>query len=82
MGTTGTVVGCSALIASISAIKDTTHGKSPMQPVVTGFMLAFALLLVALVSQALARALALMGVLGAILVNGQGVLSTLGKVGA
>ena len=81
MGPTSAVLGGTAIITGLSVLKDVHKKKDPVKPVVFGFMLGSALLLVAFAAPALAKGLALMGVVGAFVTNGTDVLAILGQVG-
>jgi hypothetical protein len=59
-------------------MKDIHAGGSPVKPVVSGFLLGAALLGLAIFSPALAKAFALLGVVGAFVTNGQQAFSLLG----
>jgi hypothetical protein len=80
MGPTASVIGGTVIITGLSVLKDVHKGQDPVKPVVFGFMLGGALLLVSFFSGALAKALALMGVVGAFTVNGKDALSILGAI--
>lgn len=80
MGTTSAVIGGTIIITGTSVLKDIHEGKPPVLPVVTGFLLGSALLLVAFASPPLAKALALMGVVGALATNGNAALGVIGSV--
>lgn len=80
MGTTSAVLGATIVITGTSVLKDVKKGQSPMMPVVTGFMLGSALLLIALAAPQFAKALAGLGVVGALVTNGSDVLGTINTV--
>lgn len=82
MGPTTAVLTSTIVITGISVIKDVSQAKDPIPPVITGFMLGMALIVVSFVSGPLAKALAYMGVAGAVLTNGTTLMATVGKVGA
>lgn len=81
MGPTASVIGGTVIITGLSVLKDIHGTKDPIKPVVFGFMLGAALLVVNMFSGALAKALALMGIVGAIAVNGKDAVSILGGIG-
>lgn len=81
MGPTTAVLTSGIIITGISVVHDVSKAKDPIPPVITGFMLTMALLVVSFVSGPLAKALAYMGVAGAILTNGNGLMAAIGKVG-
>jgi hypothetical protein len=78
---TSAVVGSVVVIVGTSVIKDVKDGRSPIPPVVSGFMLGSALLLIALAWPQFAKVAAGLGVVGAFVTNGPQVLGTLGGIG-
>src|SRR3954451_23160339 len=80
MGTTSAVLGATIVITGTSVLKDVKKGQSPMMPVVTGFMLGSALLLIAMAAPQFAKALAGLGVVGALVTNGPDVLGTINTI--
>jgi hypothetical protein len=82
MGSTDAIIGSVVFITGTSAIKHTKKGDLGMHTFVSGFMLGSALLLLAMASPAIAKALAFMGAIGALINNGPAVFGLVGKLGA
>lgn len=78
---TDAIIGSVIVISGSTAIKNASQGKFHMSSVVSGFLLGSALMLVAMVSPAIAKALAALGAIGAIINNGPAVFSLVGKLG-
>jgi hypothetical protein len=74
------VIASTIVITGTSAIKDVKEGKPPIVPIVSGFLLGSALLLLAIASPALAKAFALLGLVGAMVTNGGAVMDIVGGI--
>lgn len=81
MDPTDAIVGSVVVIVGTTLIRDTMQGKADMRPVVTGFLLGSALLLLSFGAPNLAKGLAYLGVLGALVTNGPLIADRLGKIG-
>lgn len=68
------------VIAGSAVIKDSAAGKFTFKPIVAGFMLGAALLLIAAASPGLAKGMAMLGVIGAVIENGPAVFKTVGGI--
>lgn len=77
---TDAVIGSVIVITGSTAIKNAANGTFHMSSIVAGFLLGSALLLVAMASPALAKGLALLGVVGAITTNGPAVFKIVGGI--
>ena len=81
MAPTDAILGSVIVISGSTAIKNASQGKFHMSSVVSGFLLGSALLLVAMVSPAIAKGLAMLGAIGAVITNGPAVFGIVGKLG-
>lgn len=81
MNSTDAIVGSTVVITGTSLIRDTVKGKPQMRPVISGFLLGSALLLLSFAAPTLAKYLAYLGVLGALVTNGPEVVTALGRIG-
>lgn len=76
MDTTNAIIGSSVLIAGTTLVRDGVEKKKfHFAPVVFGFMLASSLLALSFFAPNFAKGLALMGMVGALAVNGTAVFS-------
>lgn len=69
------VIGSVIVITGTSVVKHVHEHTFTFRPIITGFLLGAALLLVAMASPSLARALALLGLVGGLITNGPAVIS-------
>lgn len=79
---TDTIVAATVIIAGSTMIKNAKAKKNHFAPIVFGFLLTSALLIMAMFAPTFARMLAYMGMVGAFVVNGPavfGVVSGIGK---
>jgi hypothetical protein len=80
----GFIIAASVIVAGSTAIRDVHEGKPRAAPIVFGFLMAGALLIVGLGSSTFARGLAWMALVGAFVVNGPavtGIVSGLSEPG-
>lgn len=75
------VLGGTVVITGARVFNDAAGGHFTMQPVVSGFLLGSALLLVAMVAPSIAKALIGLGIVGTFIVNGPTILDRVGKLG-
>lgn len=81
-GATDAVIISVIAISGSAVIKDTAAGKFTMRPIIAGFILGSVLLLVAAASPAIAKGLATLGVIGAVIENGPAVAKLVGGANA
>lgn len=75
MSTTSLILGSSVVVAGSTVIRDVHEGKTRAAPIVFGFMMAAALLVISMGSDKVARGLSYMALVGAFAVNGPAVFS-------
>lgn len=81
MDSTNAIIAAAVVISGSTMVKDGVEKKKfHFAPVVFGFMLASALLLLALIAPNFARGLAYMGLVGAFVVNGPAVFKLAGGI--
>lgn len=80
MNATDTVIGSTVVVIGSRAIADTASGHFTMGPIVSGFLLGSALLLLAFVSPFMAKGFAILAMIGALLKNGPAVFAHIGKI--
>lgn len=81
MDATGAVLAGTIVITGSKVFADTANGHFTMQPVVSGFLLGSALLLLGMVVPSIAKALVALGCVGAFVTNGPTILDRVGKLG-
>lgn len=67
-----------AIITATTVIRNTTDKKFHFSPIVFGFLLTAALLILSVLTPSFAKGLAIMGIIGAFALNGGPVLKVLG----
>lgn len=82
LAATDAIIGSVVVITGSTAIKNAKAGTFHMSSIVSGFLLGSALMLVAMASPAIAKGLAMLGAIGAIITNGPAVFGLVGKLGA
>jgi hypothetical protein len=75
MQTTSLVLGATVVVTGSTVIRDVHEGKTRAAPIVFGFMMAAALLIMGMGSEKLARGLSYMSMVGALAVNGPAVFA-------
>lgn len=70
---TGTIIAAGILVTGSTVIRDVHEGKTRAAPIVFGFMMVTALLVISYASSGFARGLAYMSMVGAFVVNGPAV---------
>lgn len=81
------IVGSAVLISGTTVVRKVTEKKGAdvkygvVQPIIFGFLLASALLAIAIVSPEFAKGLAYLGMVGAFVVNGPALFTLIGKLG-
>lgn len=70
---TGLILGTGVVVAGSTLIRDVHEGKTRAAPIIFGFMMVTALLLISLGSPKTARGLSYMALVGAFVVNGPAV---------
>lgn len=78
MDTTDLIIVTAAVVAGSSLIKDVKAGTPHAGPIVFGFLLAGALLLVAVPAEKVARGLSYLALVGALAVNGPALFGVVG----
>lgn len=81
---TDVILGSVVVITATSVIRnahDKTKAGTTFKPVLFGFGLAVALLAIALVAPGFAKGLALLGLVGAFVVNGPALFTVIGNLG-
>ena len=78
METTDLIIVTSAVVAGSTLIKDVKNGTPHAGPIIFGFLLAGALLLVAIPSDKFARGLSYLALVGALAVNGASIFGIVG----
>lgn len=82
MDVTNSIIAAAVVISASTLVKDAVEKKQfHFAPIIFGFLLASALLLMAFFAPGVARALAIMGLVGALVVNGPAVFKLAGVVG-
>ncbi len=81
MSSTDTIIAAVVIIVGTTMIKNAKHKKNKFQPLIFGFMLAIALLIMATFAPTFAKGLAYMGMVGAFVVNGPTVFGLLAGIG-
>jgi formate/nitrite transporter FocA (FNT family) len=81
MDAASTVLGGTVVITGARVFADTATGHFTMQPVVSGFLLGSALLLVAMFAPSIAKALVILGMVGTFVTSGPTILDRVGKLG-
>jgi hypothetical protein len=79
---TDIVVASVIIIVATTMIKNAKHKKNHIAPIIFGFMLLVALLILATFAPTVAKGLGYMGMVGAFVVNGPDVFSLLKNIGA
>lgn len=75
------VIGGTVVITGARVFADTAGGHFTMQPVVSGFLLGSAMLLVAMIAPSIAKALIGLGIVGTFITSGPTILDRVGKLG-
>ena len=81
---TDVIIGSSVIITATSVIRNAhnkTKAGTTFKPVLFGFGLAVALLAISLVAPGFAKGLALLGLVGAFVVNGPTLFTVIGNLG-
>lgn len=81
MEATDAVLGGTVVITGARVFADTANGKFTMQPIVSGFLLGSAMLLVAMVLPSVAKILIAAGIVGTFLTSGPTILNRVGTLG-
>lgn len=81
MDATNAVIGGTVAITGARVFADTAGGHFTMQPIVSGFLLGSALLLVAMITPSIAKALVALGLVGTFVTSGPTILDRVGKLG-
>jgi hypothetical protein len=77
-GSTDVILLSGALITVTTVIRNTTDKKFHFSPIMFGFLLTAALLILSAAAPTVAKGLAVMGVVGAFVANGPAVFKVLG----
>lgn len=75
------VIGGTVVITGARVFADTADGHFTMQPVVSGFLLGSAMLLIAMIAPSIAKALIALGLVGTFVTSGPTILDRVGKLG-
>lgn len=78
---TGTIIVCGVVTMGAVMVNDVSKGKLTIKPVIAGFLLTGALLVISTFVGDLARGLAIVTMVTALLLNGTPLFQLLGKVG-
>jgi hypothetical protein len=81
MDATDAVLGGTIVITGARVFADTAGGHFTMQPVVSGFLLGSAMLLIAMIAPSIAKALIALGIVGTFVTSGPTILSKVGALG-
>jgi hypothetical protein len=80
IGTSGTIIASMVVMVGSSLVVEAAEGQVTMGPIVFGFMLGSALMLIGFVSGPLAKMLAIMGVVGTLVTRGSDLTKILGGI--
>ncbi len=80
LGTSGVIITSVVVMVGTTLVVEAAEGQVTMGPIVFGFMLGSALMLIGFVSAPLARMLAIMGVVGTLVTRGADITKILGGI--
>jgi hypothetical protein len=72
---TGTVIAAGVIVTGSTLVRDVHEGKGRAAPIIFGFMMVSALLIISMASTKYAKGLAYLSMVGAFVVNGPAVFS-------